>query len=151
MKTIKPVSLSNGAFLFCKISLATLLWICFIFRLKWLLIIIFLIFLFSAVFKIRRAPMILLYTYTINLVFPSKTVMLDENAMRFVHALAAAMALIGLILLYLIYAPVGWGFLFFFAILKTISALGYCPASKLYSCALSNGSCCNIIKGKKKC
>jgi hypothetical protein len=149
MTTIKPVSVSNGAFIFCRTSLAALLWISFIFQLKWLLIIVFLIFIFSAILKVRRAPMILFYTYTFNRILPSKKVMLDENAMRFVHFLGASMAFIALLFIYIIYAPIGWGFLFFFAILKTVSAFGYCPASKLYSCALSGGSCCSIIKGKK--
>jgi hypothetical protein len=151
MNVIKPISVSNGAFLFCRISLATLLWISFIFQLKWLLVVIFLIFFFSAIFKIGHAPMILLYTYTIDRIFPSKKVMLDGNAMRFVHSLGTLMAFIALLLLYFSYAALGWGFLFFFAALKTISALGYCPASKLYSCAISGGSCCSIIKGRKKC
>lgn len=149
MTTIKLVSVSYVAFLFCRISLATLLWISFIFQLKWLVCIVFLIFLFSAILKVGRAPMILLYSCTFDLILPSKKVMLDENAMRFVHFLGAFMAFITLVLLYFIYAPVGWGFLFFFAILKTVSALGYCPASKLYSCALSNGKCCSILKGTK--
>jgi hypothetical protein len=149
MNTVKPVSISNGAFIFCRILLATLLWISFVFQSKWLLVVVFLIFIFSAILKIRKAPMILFYTYTFDRIFPSKKVMLDENAMRFVHSLGTIMAFVALLLLYFVYIPVGWAFLLFFAILKTISALGYCPASKLYSCALSGGKCCSIIKSGK--
>lgn len=148
MKTIKPVRISNGAFLFCRYTIAFLLWAAFLAQLKWIVILVFLIFLFSALFTIKHAPLIVLYSYTINKVIPSKETMLDMNAMRFIHSLGAVFSLICLVFLYFLPGSAGWGCLFVFAVLKTISAAGYCPASKLYSCATSGGSCCSFLKNK---
>ncbi|NTV23414.1 MAG: hypothetical protein HGA85_03495 [Nanoarchaeota archaeon] len=39
-----------------------------------------------------------------------------------------------------------WGFVFLFCVLKTVSALGFCPGEKLYHCALGGGSCCRFMK-----
>jgi hypothetical protein len=149
MVKLKPVSIPNGAFIFCRYTIAVLLWVALIFHLKWLVIVIFLILAFSALLKIQRAPLIVLYSYTANLLIKSKDVMLDENAMRFMHTLAASLAFICIVLIYFVNGPVGWGFLLFFASIKTISALGYCPATKLYSCVLSSGSCCAFAKIRK--
>jgi hypothetical protein len=148
MKTINPVRISNGAFVFCRFTIAILLWLAFLLHLKGMVFVVLAIFILSAILKIKHAPLIVLYSYTINRVFPSKQVMLDENAMRFIHSLGASIAMLCLLFLYLINNPVGWVLLFIFAVLKTISALGYCPASKLYSCVLSKGSCCAFLKGK---
>ena len=149
MVKLKPVSIPNGAFIFCRYTIAVLLWTTLIFHLKWLVLVVFLILSFSALLKIKRAPLIVLYSYTVNLLIKSKEVMLDENAMRFMHTLAALLALICIVLLYFVNDLAGWIFLLMFATLKTVSALGYCPATKLYSCVLSSGSCCAFIKFKR--
>lgn len=148
MKTIKPVRISDNAFLFCRYTIAVLLWTALLFHLPWLVLLIFLIFILSALFTVKYAPLIFLYTYTINKIIPSKEIMLDINAMRFIHTLGAVFSLICLFLLYLVPGSIGWGALFIFAVLKTISAAGYCPASKLYSCVSSKGTCCAFLKNK---
>lgn len=147
MRKFKPVSVPKAAFVFCRYSIAIMIWIAFFLRLKWLIAFVFVILAASAILKVGRAPMILLYSYTINKIIPSKTELLEEKSMRFAHTLGSILALICLIFLYIVSDKVGWAIVFLFAILKTISAFGFCPASKLYSCAM-NGSCCAFIKKK---
>jgi hypothetical protein len=148
MRTYKPVSVSKAAFAFCRYMIAILIWLALIFRLKWLVVFVFLILAASAIMKIGKAPMILVYSFTINKIFTSKSEMLDEKAMRFAHTLGSIIALVCIFLLYFINEQIGWATVFVFALLKTISALGFCPASKLYSCAMSGG-CCALTKRRK--
>jgi len=145
MKTFKPVSVSKAAFAFCRYTIAILIWLALILKNKPLILLVFAILALSAILKIKRAPLILFYTYTINKIFPSKNELLEEKAMRFAHTLGTTLALICIIFLYLINEKVGWIIVLIFAILKTISALGYCPASKMYSCMMSGG-CCALTK-----
>ena len=93
---------------------------------------------------LMRAPMILFYTSTVNKLFKSREEILNEHAMRFAHTVGASFALICLIIL-LFSQIAGWIAVFIFGVLKTISALGFCPASKLYECA-SDGKCCAFVK-----
>jgi len=145
MKTFKLVSVSKAAFAFCRYTIAILVWLALFLKNKPLVLLVFAILALSAILKIKRAPLILLYTYTINKIFPSKTEILEEKAMRFAHTLGTILALICIIFLYLINEKVGWIIVLIFAILKTISAFGYCPASKMYSCMMSGG-CCALTK-----
>ena len=148
MRKFKPVSVSTAAFAFCRYVIAILIWLAFILRVKWVVVLVFLILVFSAILKIGKAPMILLYSYTINKLIPSKSEILDEKAMRFAHILGSILALLCIIFLYFINEKIGWVIVFAFAILKTISAFGFCPASKLYSCVMSGG-CCALTKRRK--
>lgn len=145
MKKFKPVSVSKSAFIFCRYGIAILIWLSLILRLKLLLIVTFFIFLLSFLFKVKRSPMIWLYEYTINYLFPSKEEWLNEHAMRFAHLMGAVLNGICLILLYGVNDRAGWIAVFIFALLKSISAFGFCPAGKLYECA-TNDSCCRFIK-----
>jgi phosphatidylglycerophosphate synthase len=63
--------------------------------------------------------------------------------MRFAHTIGTAMAAISIALVYL-RVPGAWWFVAAFALLKTVSALGCCPASKLYGCVIKGGGCCAI-------
>lgn len=145
MKKYKPVSVPQAAFTFCRFSLAILIWLSLIFQTKLLIVLVFIILFFSAIFKVQRAPLIVLYTITINKVFKSKQEILNEQAMRFAHTLGSILAIICLVTLYFVNENVGWNLVFGFAVLKTISALGFCPASKLYDC-LNKDNCCTFIK-----
>jgi len=146
IRKYKPVSIPNAAFIFCRYTLAIIIWLGFFLRIKGLIVLSFLILLFSAWFKIKRAPLIFLYSITLNKIVKSKDVVLDEKAMRFVHSIGAVLSLICVILLYTI-ENLGWAFVLAFAILKTISAIGVCPASKLYNC-MSGGKCCAFVRKK---
>ncbi len=132
-----------NAFRFCKISVAILLWCSFIFKYPSLLIIVFIILFLSALLKIRRAPMIVLYSYTIEKIFPSAEKEVHEKGLRFAHTMGTILSVICLTSVYL--NPVtGWWVVLGFCILKTVSNLGFCPGEALYSC-YENGSC-SIMK-----
>ena len=145
MKKYKPVAVPKAAFTFCRISLALLIWLAFIFHSKAILFIAFLIFLLSAILKIKKAPMIYFYTVTINKIFKSKEEILNEHALFFAHMVGSVFSFTCLVLLYFVNEKIGWAALFVFAIIKSISAFGFCPASKLYECS-TNDSCCAFAK-----
>lgn len=153
----KPVSVPTNSILFCKYGVAILIWIAFITKIYEILIATFLIFLFSAILGINRAPMVVIFSNTIGiLIKDSSTIVLDIHDMRFVHFLAAGINLIILSLYYFGFHNQANVFLLIFAILKSLTALGYCPASKLRKCVLgdSKKSCCstkNIFSRNKKC
>jgi hypothetical protein len=150
MMTHKPVSVSKNAFIFCRYSLALLLWLSLIFRFKWLVLLTGLIFLLSYFLRIKNAPMITLYKITLSKFLKSDDEILDESAMRFAHGIGAALSLFTFGLLISPVENAGWFFLVGFATLKTISALGFCPAAKLYSCLTSGSTCCRFA-GRNKC
>jgi hypothetical protein len=148
MPKYRPVEVPNAAFIFCRYSITILIWLSLIFKSVWLLGLVSLIFILSAILKVRRAPMIMLYKYTINKLFKSDDVILNESAIRFAHIIGAIFSLVCIVVLFLFNTNIGWYFVAGFGILKTISALGFCPASKLYECAL-NGQCC--MRKKSEC
>jgi hypothetical protein len=139
-------SVSRGGFLFCRIGLTILIWIGFFLRIKEIILLSVFFLLFSAILTVKRAPMILIWDYTFGLLIKTKKEILNINAMRFAHSLGAIFSGIGLILIFSPIENIGWGFIGVFALIKTISALGFCPASKIYKCASNGGSCCTISK-----
>lgn len=148
MASYKPVSVQEGAFRFCRYGMAILVWTALIFQIKWLLIVVAVIFILSALLKVQRSPMVVLYTYTVGKFFTSKDEVLNEHAMQFAHTLGALLSIGCIVFLYSINETVGWVLVFGFAVLKSISAFGYCPASKLYEC-VTDGGCCAITRQKK--
>jgi len=145
MTKYKPVEISKNAFAFCRYGVAVLVWLALIFQVKWLIILAFLILAFSVILKVQKAPMIVFYNFLFSKVIKSKEEILNETAMRFAHATGTILSLICLLFLYFINAYVGWVLVFGFAILKTVSAFGVCPASKLYEC-MGNDTCCVFAK-----
>lgn len=149
MSRLKPVQVSSNAFRFCRLSVALIFWIAFFLHSKELIILNFVIMLFSAILKINHAPLVVLWTQTIDKIRPSKTEVVDENGMVFAHGLGATLSLIALIILYSGFTTAGWIFVFFLCLLKTSSAFGYCGGLKLYMC-MNSGSCCRVGKVVKK-
>lgn len=139
------MKISKNAFMFCKITVGIIAWAGFIFKVKELILLAFLLLLFSAILKIRRAPLVYLYSNTIDKFIKPKFVDLDENAMRVAHSMGAVFSGVCVLLLYINF-KYAWAVVLVFAIMKTISALGFCPGEKLYGC-MKNG-CCRF---KKKC
>lgn len=137
------VTVQNNAFLFCRYSIAALIWLALIFESLWLLVAVFVILALSALLTVRRAPMIWLWTNTLGRVFPSSEVVLEVDAMRFAHSLGAVLALVSVALVWRGTA-IAWWFVALFGLLKTVSALGFCPASKLYGCVIKEGGCCAL-------
>lgn len=138
--------IERNAFVFCRYSVAALVWAALLARSEVLLAAVFVILALSAWLTVKRAPMILLYSFTLGRVLQSDEDVLDITAMRVAHTAGAVMALACLILLYL-NSPAAWPAVFVFALLKTLSAVGFCPAYKLYGC-LAAGGCC-ALTGKK--
>ena len=147
MTKYKPVSIQKNAFAFCRYGVAVLVWVSLVLHSKWLLAIVFLIMALSYLLKVERAPFIVLYKYTIGKIINSKEEILNEHAMRFAHLMGSILSFVCLIFVYFISAPIGWVLVSCLAVLKTISAFGLCPASKLYEC-MGNKTCCAFIKPK---
>jgi len=143
------IEIRKDAFAFCRYGVMLILWLAFFLHLKLLVLLTFAILFFSALLTIKHAPMIVLYNYTIGLFVKSKKINAGVDGMRFAHALGSFFALIAVVFLYFINIKIGWIIVFFLAIMKTISALGLCPAYKLYNC-LKAGGCCSISKKLKK-
>jgi hypothetical protein len=142
---MKPVTIPSHAFVFCRYSIAALVWTAFFTRgVGWLVAAAGILAL-SALLKVERAPMIVLYSKTLLRWFKSPGAVVDETAMRFAHILGTAFALACLGTIWWRDA-LGWRLTLLFALLKTVSALGFCPASKLFTCA-TNTTCCPVTKG----
>ena len=141
--------IESAGFLFCRIGVMILVWLAFILKLKWLVLLSFLILLFSAILTVKYAPMVLLWRYKLGLLFKGRTEVLHVKAMRFAHSAGTVLSGVCVLLLYLGFEKAGWILTFIFAILKTISAIGFCPASKLYTC-MSNGTCCAFSRKVKE-
>ena len=141
---MKPVVVPAHAFVFCRYTIAVLIWIAWLGHSVWLLGAAGLLLGWSAVAKVGHAPLILLYSTTVARFYRSPEEVLDETAMRFAHTLGTGLALACLGTLWL--SPrIGWRLTLLFALLKTVSALGFCPASKLFTCA-TNTTCCPLTK-----
>lgn len=145
MTRYKPVPVSKGGFAFCRLGLTALVWLSLALHSKPLLLLVFVMLLLSAILKVQHAPMIVLYDRTIGRLRKSPEVILNENALRFAHAMGSVFGFACLALLYLADERIGWAGVFLFALLKSVSAFGFCPASKLYECA-TGGSCCAFVK-----
>jgi hypothetical protein len=99
--------------------------------------------LLSAVLKVQRAPLIVIWNITGEKLYSSPVELLDENAMRFAHGFGFVLFALDTTLLgWHSTALAGWIFLGAIATVKTIGALGFCAASKMYTCATSGGGKC---------
>ncbi|MBU3113886.1 DUF4395 family protein [Clostridium lacusfryxellense] len=151
MKEQRPVVVPHAAFNFCKYSVASIFWLSLIFQNKLLVLVGFLLLLLSALLKVKMAPLVLLYTYTIDKIFPSKSEILDEKAVCFAHMVGTIISGIALLFLYFLNPIIGWILTGALAVLKTSASLGFCGAMKLYSCLNNtNGQCCRVGKKVKQ-
>ena len=145
----KQVLIRTDALAFCRYGVMVLIWSSLFLHNVTLLWIAFSILLLSAVFSVRFSPLIILYTYTIGLLFDSPRQSLGVNGMRFAHILGTIFAGLALVVLHFLSSRFGWGIVGFLAIMKTISAIGLCPAYKLYNCYMSGG-CCSFTKRESR-
>ena len=149
MAQFKPATISKGSFVFCRIVVAILLWLSIILQLKWLVGIVFLIMLFSAIFKVEKAPLILLYKYTIDKIKQSENIIVDKKGIFVSHLVGTIFSLLCRALLYYANPIAAWIVTGMFAILQTSAACGFCSALKLYTC-MTSGNCCRFGKYAKK-
>jgi hypothetical protein len=133
----------KNAFRFCRITMTVIAWLSFILKSKELILLAFLLLLFSAILKIKRAPLVFLYANTVEKVFASKKVDLDEKGIRFAHTLGSVLSGMAVVMVYA-GARFAWWWVFAFAVLKTTSMFGLCPGEKLYKCM--KGGCCSILR-----
>lgn len=143
---MENVTLQENAFIFCRYTVALMVWAALIFKSAYLLVAVLVILVLSALLKVHRAPLVWLYTVTLGRVIKSKDVVLDVRGMRVAHTLGAALALASLSLV-LRDSPIAWYFVGGFALLKAASAVGLCPAYKLYGCMVKGGCC--ALTGKR--
>lgn len=148
--TMKPVSVSKGAYAFCRSILAILLWCAVLFSSKGFVLAVFIILFLSVILKVRRAPLIVLYTYSVDKLFPSGTVILDEKGIRFAHTFGMVVSFFCVILLYFLSPIGGWILTILLALLQTSAAFGYCSALKVYQCVTGAGDCCKAGKFVRK-
>lgn len=148
MKGYKPVEIPKGSFDFCKYTIAILLGVSLLIQSKLLVGFCFVILVLSALLKVKNAPLVFLYTHTLNRLFTSEEILLDENAVCFAHCVGALFSGVALIFLYWINPIIGWVIIGVLTVLKTSGALGFCGAMKIYGCLNNpNGKCCRV--GKK--
>lgn len=144
----ETVTVPAPAFAFCRFSLTGALWLALLLHNIWLVVAVFVIVVVSVISKVQYSPMVQLYEQTLLRLFPAQSyVALDVPAMRFAHTSGALMAL-GVIFTLLLAPGAGWYALAGFCMIKTISAIGFCPASKLFVC-LRNGGCCALTRAMR--
>jgi hypothetical protein len=139
------VAIPKAAFAFCRYTMAGLIWLAFLLKMKALLAVVFVLLALSAALTIRHAPLVWLFTQTIHRVAKSADEMLSLNGMRIAHAMGATFAAICLLFLYGVNERTGWALTFAYGVVKTISAIWACPVYKLYTC-MKSGNCCAFLK-----
>ena len=146
MTKYKPVSISTAAFRFCRLGIAVLIWLSFFLQSKLILAAVCLLFLLSIILKVGNSPLIRFYDSTLQRLHKRTETIVNEHAIFFAHCLGFTFSAICLLLVSLVSETKIWNAVLIFAVLKTISAMGFCPAAKLYECSM-NGNCC--VKKKK--
>jgi hypothetical protein len=149
----EPVSVSRNGFRFCRWSVTVMVWVGVIWHVEALILAAALIMAASAILTVRRAPMIWLWTQTVDRALPCPTEVLDASGMRLAHIVASFALGIPWAVLHL--GPITateamWRLLVFVAAFKTLGALGYCPVSRMFTCVISGGNCCKWLKGRKE-
>ncbi len=145
MKEIRPVTVRKNAFGFCKYSMALLLWLGLGLQNIILVIVVFGLLLMSAILKVEKAPLVLIYSLSIERLRPSNDIMVDQNAVYFAHLVGCIIAGVAVFLNLLGYGFLAWIVVGVLAILKTSGAFGKCGAMKLYACMNNpNGTCCRF-------
>ena len=144
---MQNVTIQRNAFIFCRYSVAVLVWSALIFRSIWPLWVVLAIMVLSAVLGVHRAPLVWLWTQTLGRVIRSEDQVLDLQGMRISHAVASGLAVIAIIGVWRD-QPWAWWFVLAFALLKTLSAVAGCPLYKLYGCTIGGGRCCSFLKAR---
>lgn len=143
--SFKPATISKAGFAFCRIVIASLIILAIVFQNIWLLVAETVIMLWSAIVKVERAPLILLWKYTFGKIKSSENEIVDERGIFVSHLVAVGFTCLCIALI-LCCSIAGWIVTGLFAILQISAACGFCSALKLYTC-MNNGTCCRV--GKK--
>ncbi len=146
----KEVYVSRPAVMFCRYTLTVVVWAAFLLKQKELIAAVCVILAASALLKIQNAPLVRLYGWTLGAFrpFKGKDMLMSVTAMRFAHSAGTVLSGICTALVYL-EVRYGWYVVLGFAILKSVSALGFCPGEKLYRC-LDDSQCCSVLRSVRK-
>ena len=150
MSEFKPVTISKGAFAFCRSTIAVMFWAALLLQLKGLVFAGFVILILSYLLKVKKAPLIVLYSLTIDKIAPSTKIVVDEKGIRFAHLVGTVFSGVCTLLLYYVNTPAGWAMTFLLAIMNTSAAFGFCSALKLYGCMTGGTSCCRMGRRIRK-
>lgn len=146
MKTIvKPVEISAHGFAWCRWGVAALVWLTLLVNNPIPLAIGTVILIFSALLKVRNAPLIWLHRVTLGRGVPGPMVVVDEYAMFFAHTLGSVLAVLCLLAWAVAPMPIPWIATALLGIAKTAGALGHCSAIRLYQC-LHSDTCCSFLR-----
>ena len=110
MGGLKPVTISNSAFNFCKYTMAIILWFSVILKSELLLAIAFIVLIISAIAKVEKSPLVLFYNNTFDKIFKYKEIIIEENAICFAHTVGAVFSGVALILIQFLSPVSGWIF-----------------------------------------
>ncbi|XMB86783.1 DUF4395 family protein [Mycoplasmatota bacterium WC44] len=144
---LQMTTIDKNATMFCKVTTALLLWISLIFSNKFILIFIGVILLLSALLKIKKAPLVVLYNVSFGLFIKKKIGVVNVKSIRFSHIIATIFIVLTLVLMYFNLNLISHIVLTIFTLLQTTAIFGYCSAQKLYECLILNQNCCGL--GKK--
>lgn len=142
------VAIPKGAFIFCRYTMALLIWLAFLLRIKVLVAVLFVLLALSALLTVRRAPLVWLYGQTLHRWIRTPDEELSVGGMRVAHSMGAGFAALCLLFLYGGHEPTGWWLTLAYCVVKTISAIWACPVYKLYAC-MKSGNCCTFLKRKR--
>ncbi len=142
MASFKPVCISKGGFAFCRTVIAVLVTLSILPQCRLLLAVAFGIMVLSAIFKVEKAPLILLYKYTVDQWRKPENVVVDEKGIWFSHMVGAVFCLLCLAGFWL-NNVLGMVLTMLFALLQISAACGFCSALKLYTC-MTSGNCCRF-------
>ncbi len=145
MKIVKPVEISAHGFAWCRWGVGAFVWLTLLLNNPLPLAIAAGILILSALLKVQNAPLIWFHRVTLGRLIPSGTVVVDEYAMAFAHALGAVLAVLCLVSWYVAPAPIPWIATALLGLAKAAGALGYCSGVKLYQC-MHNDTCCRFLK-----
>lgn len=139
------VAIPKAAFVFCRYTMAIVLWAGLLLHAKPLVAVVFGVLVLSALLSIQRAPLVWIYTQTVHRLAPSSDTLLSRAGMRVAHSMGAVFAAICLVVLYTGHERSGWLLTSVYCVVKTISAIWACPVYKLYAC-MKSGNCCTFLK-----
>lgn len=143
------VMISKNGFALCRFGVAGMVWYSVIDKTPYGLFAAFLILSISALLGVEKSPLIVLAQSIEKLLNnDSIKISLHRKGMRFAHTAGTLLSGISL-MIWFFFPFAGWLATICFAILKSVSAVGLCPAERLYRCATSD-SCCTFVKRWKK-
>ena len=138
---ITHTKISKKSLNFCKIGILILIWSGILIKIKEFIALAFIILLLSAILKIKKSPLIWIYSKIFDKKTKSKDkIKLNIRGIQFAHGLGATILGFCVILLYII-PKTGWTLTIIFGIIKIITSLGHCPVEKAYICITKKGGC----------